>query len=691
MHRIRCGKQSPYTDSFGQVWAADQYYASGTKARSVAKSDINTSALVSTNEIENGIARRSVRQNLPSTLFHYERVTSIHSDSSVLFYSLPVPIGFYVAKLYFAETSPVPVGARRFGVEVNNEIYISEIDIAKEVGINVALGKIIPGIAAPGGRVNISLVRLKGNPKISGIELFTGKERSQQTSSISVPVTNARIRAGHPADVTDDQGRVWFGDTFFDALNSKSRSVPSAPLDVSRSLWPIFYYERYASAKSTSSIFYSVPVVPGFFSITLYFAETSYVAEGSRVFDVAINNETRIYSLDIAREAGIGKVLIRALHNVSVFNSLLQIALVRHNGNPKLSAFELARTGELPVLSAGSSESTFSLRLRCGNSQASIVDSLGYIWQPDKHFVASNTKARPVKKSPIANASTELWPLYYYERYSSSPVAAPTFYEIPVPNGTYVVSLHFTETSSLAPGQRVFDVAINSHRYVRDVDIIAAVGLGILLKLVIPYVAVSSGILRIDLPRVTGNPKINALEITTFASTILASPTPLTSLYLNCGSRTGMKVGNQTWIADTDYMSDSSQSRAVAHVSLNGIDKDWWPLFYSERYISSPRTNMSQTVDLLYRIPVSEGNYNLTLFFAEIYFNVAQPRIFDVLINGITVIPRLNVHGEVGLFAVLQRTVTVTPVDGVILIAVRSIAGKPKINALQIVPATNQS
>jgi len=689
IYRIRCGKESDFDDLLGRRWFADAFYSSSTKARAVAKTVVDLTAFygVPYNPLVNkhtAFHHSPHPLNLDSALFHYERVSSFHPDHppTIPFYSFPLPSGKYSINMFFAETSVLPVGSRTFGVDINGQVMIPEIDIISEAGVNTALGHSIAGIDVHNGHLNLSFIRRVGNPKISGIEICPSHVPAPP-AQIPTPVTNVRIRAGHFAPLTDEKSNVWYGDAFFEPENSKTRSVPTVALDAPAALWPLFYYERYSSAQQTSPVMYSVPVKPGIFSLTLLFAETSFVAVGARVFDVVVNNETRIYALDIAREVGIGKVLARNIPNIVALGGLLQIGFVRHSGNPKVSGLEIERTGDAPTQPAN--QSHFALHMRCGNSMAALVDGHGTTWMPDANFLVGNTKARPVKKMPIANASVETWPLYYYERYSASPVADATFYEIPVPRGTFTVTLHFCETSAISVGTRVFDIIINDHRYAKEVDIVAAVGVGAVLKLEFPFVGVSTGLLRIDLARITGNPKINALEIVASSGDVLASPDPLTSLHLNAGSRTAVTVGAQTWIADTDYMVDGTQARAVAHVSLTGQSRDWWPLFYTERYLASPSAD-----DLFYRLPFVDGTYCVTLYFSEIYFNPATPRVFDIVINGMTMVHSLDVYKEVGLFSTLQRTVAdVSPVDGLIYVGLRAVTGKPKINALQVVPCSS--
>src|SRR4029453_6688622 len=63
---------------------------------------------------------------------------------------------------------------------------------------------------------------------------------------------------------------------------------------------------------------------------------------------------------------------------------------------------------------------------------------------------------------------------------------------------------------------------------------------------------------------------------------------------------------------------------------------------------------------LTYNIPVVNGTYTVTLYFAEIYFNASGQRMFDVSIEGQTVLQTFDIWAVAGQFAAVQRTFVVT-------------------------------
>ena len=113
-------------------------------------------------------------------------------------------------------------------------------------------------------------------------------------------------------------------------------------------------------------------------------------------------------------------------------------------------------------------------------------------------------------------------PLYETERYSMD-----TFgYSIPMPSndGDYVLWLKFCEVWFAARAQKVFDVAINDHIVIQELDIFSKVGRGVAHDEIIPFQirnrkliinGKSKGFnneIRVEfLKGIHDNPKINAI------------------------------------------------------------------------------------------------------------------------------------------------------------------------------------
>ncbi|AFZ30668.1 glycoside hydrolase family 5 [Gloeocapsa sp. PCC 7428] len=146
---------------------------------------------------------------------------------------------------------------------------------------------------------------------------------------------------------------------------------------------------------------------------------------------------------------------------------------------------------------------SFPLRIAAG-SNTEFIASDGSKWVPDQGFLNGLTVERG--DVPIANTSNAR--IYQTERYGL------TGYTFAIPNGNYLVKLHFAETYNgiSAKGQRVFDVAVEEAK-LANVDVYSeANGRNIALVKTI-NVTVKDGQLDIKFTPRVQLPMINALEV----------------------------------------------------------------------------------------------------------------------------------------------------------------------------------
>jgi Tol biopolymer transport system component len=146
--------------------------------------------------------------------------------------------------------------------------------------------------------------------------------------------------------------------------------------------------------------------------------------------------------------------------------------------------------------------------IRINVAGAGFTDSNGYFWEADRGF---NTGGVSTFTSPIANTVDDV--LYQTERYDLS--AAPELqYAFAVPNGTYLVRLHFAENyaPNFAIGKRVFDVDAEGALLFDNIDIFRETGSrAALVKSA--AVTVADGTLNLLFRHQAQNPIIDAIEI----------------------------------------------------------------------------------------------------------------------------------------------------------------------------------
>ncbi|MBN2754295.1 MAG: hypothetical protein JXR81_05440 [Candidatus Goldbacteria bacterium] len=124
---------------------------------------------------------------------------------------------------------------------------------------------------------------------------------------------------------------------------------------------------------------------------------------------------------------------------------------------------------------------------------------------------------------------------------------------------------------------------------------------------------------------------------------------------VNAGGDVYPDSWGNTWIADTNYSGGYGHGVTVA--VANTADSI---LYQDERY-GNPFT---------YTFNVPPGDYQVTLKFAELYWEAAGDRIFDVFINSTRVLDDFDIYNEAGsAFRALSKTFNnISPAAGQILI-----------------------
>jgi hypothetical protein len=143
------------------------------------------------------------------------------------------------------------------------------------------------------------------------------------------------------------------------------------------------------------------------------------------------------------------------------------------------------------------------VRIKAGYFSA-FKDSQGNTWLPDQAFAGGETIERPDLE--IANTKDPI--IYRAERYSM------TGFSYPVPNGKYIVKLHFCETFEGigGVGERVFSFNVEGHDF-KDFDVWAKTGGHQRAYIETVPVEVTDGKLDVTFTPNVENPEINGIEI----------------------------------------------------------------------------------------------------------------------------------------------------------------------------------
>jgi alpha-N-arabinofuranosidase len=160
-------------------------------------------------------------------------------------------------------------------------------------------------------------------------------------------------------------------------------------------------------------------------------------------------------------------------------------------------------------------------RIKAGKAE-SVKDAEGNVWLADQGFEGGQTIERP----DIQIANTKSPDLYRAERYSMDSFSCP------VPNGKYVVKLHFAETFEgiTGPGERVFSFNVQGREF-KDFDLWVKAGGPMRAYVETVPVEVTDGKIKVTFTPKVENPQICAIEIIpqSGAETSAVTPAPDTT------------------------------------------------------------------------------------------------------------------------------------------------------------------
>lgn len=303
---------------------------------------------------------------------------------------------------------------------------------------------------------------------------------------------------------------------------------------------------------------------------------------------------------------------------------------------------------------ASSTGTTTSTTFAANSGGAQYTTSQGTTYAADSRYSGGNVGTTTATISGTTDGA-----LYKSERYGNFS------YNIPIANGSYSLTLKFAEIYFTAPGQRVFSVAVNGQTVVSDLDIFAKVGKNKAYDVVIP-VNVTNGAISISFISKVNNAKVSAMRLAPAAAT---SPVSGSVVFAdNAGGALYAGSTGITYAADSKY-TGGSVGTTTAAISNTTDDR----VYQSERY-----GNFS------YNLPVANGNYQVTLKFAENYWTATGKRVFSVKINGQTAVSNLDLYAKAGKNVAYDVVIPVTVTNGTLGINFISQTNYAKVNGIVV-------
>ena len=323
---------------------------------------------------------------------------------------------------------------------------------------------------------------------------------------------------------------------------------------------------------------------------------------------------------------------------------------------------------------AGPPSGHYLVRVNAGGDQ--YADSEGNTWLADQAYTPGGWGyvGGTAWATTHAISGTDDDVLYQSERYGM------TSYQFDVPNGVYRVKLLFAENYWNAVGKRLFNVNIEGNPVISNLDIFAHVGKNSAYSQSIGVTAngiqVHDGQLNIDFSASVDNAKVNGIEVAWISDEPPSPPTPATQVHINCGGPDYVDTEGTLWQADFDFTGGRAWS--TSH-EIAGTEDD--PLYQSERYGQS-------ATPVIYNIAMNDGDYVVRLLFAENWVNSIDSRLFDILLDGTTVLSNYDIYKEAGKYTATSKSFQVTVSGGNLNLELDPIVENAKINAIEVIPVS---
>jgi hypothetical protein len=309
-----------------------------------------------------------------------------------------------------------------------------------------------------------------------------------------------------------------------------------------------------------------------------------------------------------------------------------------------------------------------AVRILVGHTGDPYVDSAGRRWQSDRFF----------EGGVVRKVSHEVFLRTGHPRLFQLVREGTSRYRIPLPPGEYEMHVYLTYPDvpgiELGPDRRfrIMDIQVNG-RVVGVYDLAAEVGLNADIRTFAHLRPNDDGILDVSFHSARGPAAVSAIEILPMIQgrvrtvRIIAQPRPF------------LDVKGHFWYPD-DYYSGGNPGDFPAMVN-GGVDPGI--------------VSLDRTGDFEYFIPVAEGEYELTLYFGEVYHGRGQiggggvgSRVFDVLLNNEMLFRNFDILREAPPMQLVTRTIRPVRPDkqGKIHLTFSPKAHLASVRAIEVVP-----
>jgi N-acetylneuraminic acid mutarotase len=435
---------------------------------------------------------------------------------------------------------------------------------------------------------------------------------------------------------------------------------------------------------------FNVPMPNGDYTVRLHFAEVVQNGAGLRTFDVQLEGNTVLSNFDVFQAAGgINKGIVREFDR-TITDGVVNIQFIRRVNNAKISGIEIIHKDEttppppteeplVPLATEG-----FTLRLNTGGAAQSVsgVNWAGCTGSCSGYVSGGfGFTASPLPTiSPVVSPANQA--IYQSEWTGGSTTGIPDggvafAFNVTVPNGNYTVRLHFAELNRNGVGLRTFDVRLEGTTVLSNFDIFQQAG-GLNKGIVREFQpSVADGTLNIQFIRRIQNAKISGIEIIQIVDGTPPPPPPPppppSSDYFDVRINTGglaQTVNGINWIgcnavaSCSNYVTGGFAFTPNPPATISPVVSPANQTIYQSEWTGGSTTGIPVGgVAFSFEVPIINGNYMIRLHFAELNQSSVGGRVFDVKIEGSTVLSNFDIFQQAGgankgIVREFQRTIT---------------------------------
>jgi fibronectin type 3 domain-containing protein len=521
---------------------------------------------------------------------------------------------------------------------------------------------------------------------------------------LPIPLPGISINAGGPA-VSNAGG----GDNSFvadeDFTGGGTYAVTNTitiPAGIAATAAPAAVYQSARQGTTT----YTVPglTAGNTYTVRLHFAELYFSTAGSREFDVAINGTTVLTSFDIYGTAGANYTAVIEQFTATA-NSSGDIVIAFTNG-----AKDQPMINGLEVLGTSTSCSTVPSAPTGLTATASSSSAIGLSWTPVTPPANCSISSYTVYGGTTANPTTVIASGVTGTTYSNTGLAASTTYYYVVKavdaDGTSAASAQAQATTPApacttvpsAPTGLTATVSSSSAISLSWTPVTPPVSCSISSYTVYggttanPTAVIASGVTGTTysntgltasttyyyIVKAVDGDGTSAASAQASAET-LPPGTEIVAIAAGGPAESNSGGGDYSFVADEDFSGGGDNSAVTATINLTQPGANAAPMAVYQHGRAGIFT---------YTIPnLTPGTqYTVLLHFAETYFTAKGDRVFNVAINGTTVLSNFDIYATVGKDAALveQFTVTANSSGDLVIAFTNGTADQPLVMGIEV-------